>query len=236
MRTSMSQLGKKAARSQAGNYRALAGARRSDIPFDEMVEARLPLRDKLVATGGHQARPPHPPCAPPHATRVLTSRGGRDAARVSGVVRRPVGPFTSSLEPRPPAGPPPGRAALVGRRGVLVPCAYAPRTRGINRLGAFVRRASQHPRATSSAIWIAFNAAPLRRLSLARKSARPFSRADRADAADEDVVAAGCVLRRRELGQLHDAHARRVGEDLGRASSAESGSSNSAQTASDGRP
>ena len=55
-------------------------------------------------------------------------------------------------------------------------------------------------RADSSAIWIAFSAAPLIRLSQARKSARPLlRRAVGADPADEHLVGLRRVARRRDV-------------------------------------
>ena len=91
-----------------------------------------------------------------------------------------------------------------------------------------LRRAAAASR--SSAIWIAFSAAPLRRLSPTTKSARPLlDRRVAADPADEHVVAAGGAARRRELLEPDARRARRASRV---ACSGESGCSVSSQTAS----
>ena len=66
----------------------------------------------------------------------------------------------------------------------------------------------------SSAIWIAFSAAPLRRLSHGEEEREAVARRRvAADAADEHVVAAGRLARRREV---LEAHRRRGAEQLPR--------------------
>ena len=65
-------VGTQAARHQARDHRALAGAGAQRHPVRRDDEARLHLRHELVASGGHQARPPHRPCTPSRATRVLS--------------------------------------------------------------------------------------------------------------------------------------------------------------------
>ena len=77
-----------------------------------------------------------------------------------------------------------------------------------------LRRRRAAARASSSAIWIAFSAAPLRRLSPTTNRARPFSAVgSRADAADEHVVAAGGPARR---GEVLEPDPGRRAEDRGR--------------------
>ena len=73
------------------------------------------------------------------------------------------------------------------------------------------------PARSTSAIWIAFSAAPLRRLSQARNSASPFGAASSARMRPTSTSSPPAASRGvGNSGRREDAHARRLLEDLGR--------------------
>ena len=149
----------------------VAGATDERPALPVLVEARALADEHDLGVGAALAGDRVRPRLGEPAARAGADLGGDRLERRPALVRG------SRRRPRSPRPPPSVRRARRGRA--------AGRTQ---------------PRSTStSAIWTAFVAAPLRRLSLTTQNARPRPSGDRrvlADAADEDVVGAGRLASR----------------------------------------
>ena len=126
------------------------------------------------------------------------------------VTDRVPGPVCSQYSPcrsARPRSPPPARSPSTAPW----PAPDCLRGQPGRRLSRLIR--PQREAAINSAIWIAFSAAPLRRLSLLTNSASPRFPSHRrvlTDPADEGRVGAGGLQRRRDVRELHAGRDRRA--------------------------